>query len=390
MAILAAALAANCSYNGEHRGGRCVCAPQWTGPQCDAFSFAPLQPGAGYQPPGASSWGGSVLRGDDGRYHMWAAEMTEHTGIKAWVTNSQVVHAVAQAPAPHRFERRGTVWPVFAHEPTVARAPTGEYVMFFTTNFNATPGSQCNPPCTCGRNGTSCLSCPNDQQCGCAALPHGCSPLSTRVSHASGPDGPWSPPVLVPAPTAGDTNLACIIRANHSLVCLGRPGLGALHADDWRDVAGYAWHRTAGDPIRGEDPMVWRDAAADVLHAVTHGGGWGQPYGFHYWSTDGGWSWFGTQNKAYSNVVQLAGGGTKILSRRERPHVVLDARGQLLALTNGVTEAWPCTLQREPDRPPCRHPYTPGVNPHCGPGSNGTSIWCPVDRSWTMWQPFNR
>ena len=28
-----------------------------------------------------SSWGGAVLKGPDGTYHMWAAEMTEHCGI---------------------------------------------------------------------------------------------------------------------------------------------------------------------------------------------------------------------------------------------------------------------------------------------------------------------
>merc|ERR1740117_191221 len=78
-----------------------------------------------------SSWGGSVLRHDDGSWHMWAAEMAGGTGIKSWITNSQVVHAVADSPLGP-WTRRDTVFPVFAHEPTVARAPTGEYVMYFT------------------------------------------------------------------------------------------------------------------------------------------------------------------------------------------------------------------------------------------------------------------
>eukprot|EP01049_Picozoa_sp_SAG25_P011196 SAG25_NODE_1333_length_3276_cov_3.560277_2_plen_190_part_00 len=115
------------------------------------------------------------------------------------------------------------VAPVFAHEPTVSRAPTGEYVMYYTTNYGEQPGSQCNPPCVCGHNGTSCLQCPNDQQC--HAKPR--SPLSTRMSWANTTDGPWSKPVLVPSPTQGDTNCACVIRRNSSLVCMGRPGLGS-------------------------------------------------------------------------------------------------------------------------------------------------------------------
>jgi hypothetical protein len=37
--------------------------------------------------------------------------MTHGVGIRAWITNSQVVHAVAASPAtaPYRFERREVV-----------------------------------------------------------------------------------------------------------------------------------------------------------------------------------------------------------------------------------------------------------------------------------------
>jgi hypothetical protein len=33
--------------------------------------------------------------------------------------------------------------------------------------------------------------------------------------------------------------------------------------------------------------MLWEDNNG-VLRCVTHGGGWGDPFGFAYWSTDGG------------------------------------------------------------------------------------------------------
>lgn len=100
----------------------------------------------------------------------------------------------------------------------------------------------------------------------------------------------------------------------------------------------------------------------------------------------------GTRRKAYENVVELAGykGEKKIMSRRERPHVVFDRQGIPLGLTNGVPEAWPCTLQVEPDRPACKHATPPGVNPTCGPGSNGTSILCPDDYSYTLFQRFQQ
>lgn len=315
--------------------------------------------------------------------------MTDSTGIKSWRTNSRVVHATAVPVngVPHRFLRQSVAMPVFAHEPTVARDPTsGNYVMFFTTNFGEVPGSQCGPPCTCGHNGTSCLSCPNPLQCPVKPA----APLSTRMAYAPTPEGPWSTPVLVPASTKGDTNLACAIRANQSMVCLGRPGLGVLTAPKWDNVSSYSWHRV--NYGQGEDPMVWLDHrnGTEVLHAVTHGGGWGDPFGFHYFSTDGGLSWHGTGTKAYISEVELVGGGSLVLSRRERPHVVRAKNGTLLGLTNAVTEGWPCTTSAGvvPDRPPCPGPPPPGTLPKCGPGSNGTIVWCPVDYSHTLLQLF--
>jgi hypothetical protein len=172
---------ADCNYNGVCEGAAdaaagaraCKCAPQFAGASCEKFAFAPLDlskgtglrtvdPTTGQQ---VSSWGGSVHLAADGLYHMWAAEMTGSVGIKAWITNSQVVHAVASHPTakPFEFVRKEVVSPVFAHEPTVSRAPTGEWVMFYTSNHGEKPGSQCNPPCGCGNNGSSCESCPNDQ-----------------------------------------------------------------------------------------------------------------------------------------------------------------------------------------------------------------------------------
>ena len=122
--------------------------------------------------------------------------------------------------------------------------------MFYTSNHGEKPGSQCNLPCQCGRNGSSCESCPNDQMCTSHA------PLSTFMKWSNGTDGPWSEPVLVPAPTRGDTNCACVIRKNSSLVCMGRPGLGMFRAAHWKDIESYGpWARPGGVGIRGEDPV---------------------------------------------------------------------------------------------------------------------------------------
>jgi arylsulfatase A-like enzyme len=59
-----------------------------------------------------SIWGGSVVKGDDGLYHMFYARWPKELGW-AWVTDSEIAHAVAKTPfGPFKFkdvalERRG-------------------------------------------------------------------------------------------------------------------------------------------------------------------------------------------------------------------------------------------------------------------------------------------
>ena len=87
----------------------------------------------------------------------------------------------------------------------------------------------------CRFNGTSDPSCPNDQQCSLKPA----EPLSTRMSFSKYPDGPWSDPVLVPSPGNTDTNLACVIAKDSSILCLARPALGMYNHSNWREVEKY-------------------------------------------------------------------------------------------------------------------------------------------------------
>ena len=91
---------ADCSYNGvcTTPTGACSCLPQWQGPHCASLRLLPSPRSAGLQDADSpfswdaarSYWGGSVLQGDDGRYHMWAAEIVQGCGIWTWMPNSQV------------------------------------------------------------------------------------------------------------------------------------------------------------------------------------------------------------------------------------------------------------------------------------------------------------
>eukprot|EP01084_Bolivina_argentea_P194048 332899_1 len=67
----------DCSYNGKCMNDECVCNPQWMGPHCAVLHLLPTNKEYGYQyvlnDQHVSSWGGPVVRDDDGDYHMFAA-----------------------------------------------------------------------------------------------------------------------------------------------------------------------------------------------------------------------------------------------------------------------------------------------------------------------------
>lgn len=345
--------ASDCSYNGIcGDSGVCQCHPQWMGKYCGQLHLVPTEKSAGLQSHDAagrvSSWGGSVIRGPDGTYHMWAAEMVNNTGIQVWMSNSRIRHAVSRTGPYGPYEPQDIAFGLWGHEPTVARAPTGEYVLFWTAHFgDEVPCSRV--PCRDGDNGDSVMDaehCLNIHDC--VYNPE----LNSYMSYASDPAGPWSPPVLVPkgAFGRGDTNLAPIILKNGSLIGLGRPGW-IWRAANWRNLSTYTVEHVDAT-VLGEDPFLYPDPYnASVLHALSHAGHY-DASGGHVWSTDGGRSWQQhNDSRAYSSLIMYTDGTQRSLSRRERPHLVFDQRGLPLALTNGVTDGWPCTYRV------CPHDY---------------------------------
>jgi hypothetical protein len=180
----ACASAADCNFNGVCSGGACACAAPWAGAGCDALTFVPPAPGGaplGYiaQNGGqnVSSWGGSVVFDDAGVAHMYAAEMTSFCGINVWLSNSQVIHATSPDPLRVPFSRVSVVQGAFSHEPIAARAPTGEFVLFFTAVLPPIPlPVRGGAPCAGCANGISAPHCGTDAnrnaRCACNARPH--------------------------------------------------------------------------------------------------------------------------------------------------------------------------------------------------------------------------
>eukprot|EP01045_Picozoa_sp_COSAG04_P031119 COSAG04_NODE_5643_length_1542_cov_2.119889_1_plen_399_part_01 len=346
------ATALDCGLNGACVAGACVCDKPWTGTTCSSLALGTASRAGGYHVPRTTSWGGSVLRHDDGRYYMWAAEMVGSCGLGAWTRNSRVIIASSpNATGPFAYERQ--LAGVFSHEPAATRAPTGTYVVYFTSSafgcnrsaFGETSTgcvsqrfcaaanrSDCPPPggstCWSGcMDGSSSAACRDDK-----TIEHAADTLfPTFMTWATHPLGPYSEPVMVydgvaqtsdPSRSSGDTNFAGVIAGDGSVVGLWRGGgagkackrsVAAQHcggqyqylarASHWRDPKSYEWgapsHARNVFPSLGvgelsncgiEDPTVWRDRNGN-LHALLHN--WAA--GGHAASDDNGstWRWYG-------------------------------------------------------------------------------------------------
>ena len=170
------------------------------------------------------------------------------------MANSVVVHATADRP-DGVYTRQEVVFGHFSHEPSAARAPTGEFVLFFTHNvdMNAT-----NPTIRCKDGSSSAAAGNTNGNCNWGRDPklpleENCT-MRTYMSWATSAAGPWATPVPIPAIQTSDgsfgsspyadTNFAAIIEEDGSLLAWTRDGI--VRARDWRNVSGY---RFTGKPF---------------------------------------------------------------------------------------------------------------------------------------------
>lgn len=86
-------------------------------------------------------WGGSPIKGDDGLYHLFYSRWKKQYGFLAWVTHSEVAHAVSTSPeGPYKFSdlalpaRGSEFWDgLNTHNPTIHKFE-GKYYLYYTGN----------------------------------------------------------------------------------------------------------------------------------------------------------------------------------------------------------------------------------------------------------------
>lgn len=302
--------------------GTCACDAAWTGDRCARLNLEPAEQIDLYdREPATSSWGGNVVFSEeDNMWHLFFAEFLNECGLGSWETNSVVAHAVAPTYSGPFKRLPGVVQEAFHHNPSVARAPDGTFLLYSIGNGSQTP-KDC--------RGTALSESASDApQAGIIT-----------VSYSNSVNGPWTTlpdPVLEGRDGEWDafvTNPSVYIFENGTVLMAYRGGFHPWHvgiavADSWRGP----YRRTSDSPVFedvNEDPGLFRDKRGN-FHMLTH---YFKTTGGHAFSRDGlSWTFAGS---AYEHEVTLANSTTFHVGRRERPQILV-LEGEPVFLYTGV------------------------------------------------------
>jgi len=281
----------------------------------------------------------------EGKLHMFVANFLYHCGLSSWQVNSEISHAVSNSveePFVLVDPDDKPVLNYFSHNPTTVHGPTtdGYYVV-----YHVGTGSQSShgPPIHCNESGSDGPVHSVRKQ----LEPEFVDPpaqITVETLYSKTMAGPWTKLAvsgsMCPNPGAwlfknGSVLLACKIAidaaANKQMVMYTAPS--------WRGPFKLAQIT----PVFGEDQHIWQDPRGHfhmLLHSLLpHKVGttaW-SPDGLH-WTPNG---FAGPPNpnprESIPRFINLAGGGVKTLSRRERHQLLFNSQGWPIALYNGVT-----------------------------------------------------
>ena len=92
---------------------------------------------------GYFNWGASIIKGGDGKYHLFYARWEKKYSFYGWLTHSEVAHATSKSPAgPWKYKETalkgagGNRWDaITAHNPKIKYFDGKYYLYYIATNM---------------------------------------------------------------------------------------------------------------------------------------------------------------------------------------------------------------------------------------------------------------
>jgi len=308
-----------------------------------AARLQPVPASSVFSEPGYYVWCGTMVRAGDGRYHLYYSRWPQALGFSAWVTHSEIAHAVGDTPfGPFHFAgvalgaRGKQFWDgLCTHNPTILRAG-GKYYLYYMGNTG-------DGKVVASLNWTH----RNNQRIG--------------VAVAASPNGPWQRmdrPLLDVSSDASAadslvvTNPAVFRRADgryqmiYKAVGRERPlpfGGPVVHLTATSDSPIGPFTKqmrpiflAPGVDFPAEDPFAWYDRARKRYYAVvkdnqgdfTHAG-----RSLALWESSDGFEWKLAAHALVSTTdITWADGRKQHFFALERPQLLFDGSGEPVVL----------------------------------------------------------
>ena len=303
-------------------------------------------------------WGSSVIRGEDGRYHMFASRWSKDVGFGNWVSNSEVVRAVSGTPAgPYTFEEvvlpsRGPEFfdGMCTHNPRIVRYRDKFLLYYFGTTYDFPMPDKENP----GVGEENWAAAWMNKRIGLAISDSVYGPWERADKPVIEPrPGHWDASITSnPAPAVDEKSGKILLMYKSSTNGLVPPLLlGVCMADSpWgkykrlSEEPVFRFETPDNNRIDVEDPFIWwtgrqyeaiiKDRSGEICGE--EGGG------VHAWSPDGvRWNMF-EKLKAYSRTILWEDGTQTVQNHFERPFLLIED-GQpthLFAAVGEGPKAW--------------------------------------------------
>ncbi|WP_211147064.1 glycoside hydrolase family protein [Paenibacillus dokdonensis] len=295
----------------------------------------PAPVGGGFQMEGWWIWCGSVVRGEDGRYHMFASRWPKwlpmHPG---WLIRSEIVRAVSNTPeGPYTYAE--TVLPArgaeywdgrSTHNPHIIRSGD-KFLLYYMGSTH--PFAEAEPGETIEMEDCRVIAARANKRVGLAV--------------ADSILGPWKrmdDPILPVRPGRFDSyltsNPAPCVRDDGSMLLIykarryeghtyGKMTLGAAEADEAEGQYRVISEQPLFPPeVHVEDPFIWRNGYGYAMIAKDMDGHLcGEKHGGILAVSDNGRNWqLADAKKAYSRKVLWDDGQERIMGSFERPFLL--------------------------------------------------------------------
>lgn len=296
----------------------------------------PAPRNGGFRMDGYWVWCGSVVQGEDGRFHMfasrWPKTLPMHPG---WMIASEIVRADSDTPeGPYQFRevvlpaRGAEYWDGrCTHNPHIVKHGD-KYLLYYTGSTH--PFAEPEPPEDFGLEDPQCIVARANKRVGLAV--------------ADSVFGPWNRPDLPILPTRPGkfdsfltSNPAPCVQADGSVLLIykarqyegnmhGKMTIGAVYADHFAGPYRVLSDEPVFPPqtFHIEDPFIWKTSAGYSLIAKDMEGHMcGEKYGGIYAHSADGRQW-SLQEKvlAYSRTVLWDDGTLQTLGNLERPFLL--------------------------------------------------------------------